>query len=223
MLDTIIFSSFLKAKYILLDAQASIQLITSLTSHVCSGHFSHIDYATQNLHPDLLTGFIIYSFTKHKRINERHSVKYCEMMGQINFAFKATVINISFNRLLYHIWLLFVLIHITYCITHCYIHRKFRQAFLWGPSDFFQIHSFPSSFCNWCLRCPLHPVIIDSFKALKLYRLLCCRVCKSIYRWVSTYCLSEHSWLRSCSKDAELCASVLNYSNSYNRDSKKPI
>ena len=108
LLDTIVFSSFLKAKYILLDAQASIQL-TSLT------------------------------------------VKYCEMIGQINFAFNATVINISFNRLLkqnQHIWLLFVLMYITYCITHCYIHIKFRPAFLsiW-PSDSFQIfenHSFPS-------------------------------------------------------------------------------
>ena len=70
LLDTIVFSSFLKAKYILLDAQASIKLITSPTSHVCSGHFSHIDYVIQNLHQGLLTGFIIYSLTKHKRINE---------------------------------------------------------------------------------------------------------------------------------------------------------
>ena len=42
---TTIISSFLKAKYILLDAQESIQLITSFISPECSG------YAT--LHPGL--------------------------------------------------------------------------------------------------------------------------------------------------------------------------
>ena len=114
--------------------------------------------------------------------------------------------------------------YILHIALHIVIYTEnLDRLFYEGLQIFFQIHSFPSSFCNWCLRCPLHPVIIDSFKALKLYRLLCCRVCKSIYRWVSTYCLSEHSWLRSCSKDAELCASVLNYSNSYNRDSKERI
>ena len=45
LLTTIISSSFLKAKYILLDAQESIQLITSFISPECSG------YAT--LHPGL--------------------------------------------------------------------------------------------------------------------------------------------------------------------------
>ena len=78
-----------------------------------------------------------------------HSVKYCEMMGQINFAFNATVINISFNRLWkqnQHIWLLFLLIHITYCTTHFYIHRKFRRAFFVSVFRFFS--NFSNSFVS---------------------------------------------------------------------------
>ena len=47
MLAAIILSSFLKAKHILLDVQESLQLITSLISPACPGHFSHIAHAKQ--------------------------------------------------------------------------------------------------------------------------------------------------------------------------------
>ena len=143
--ETEIFSSFLKAKYILIDAQASIQLITSLTSHVCSGHFSHIDYAAQNLHPDLFTGFIIYSFTKHKRINERHSVKYCEMMGQINFALKATLlISLSTGSyIIYDYYSYWYILHIAlHIVTYT---ENLDRLFYEGLQIFFKFIRFLNS------------------------------------------------------------------------------
>ena len=67
-----------------------------------------------------------YLFIHHtQRINERHCMKYCQMMGQINIIFLMHMFSNHFQKTLETKFT-----HYYMLLFYYFMHRKFRQAFI---------------------------------------------------------------------------------------------